>query len=150
MNYDHSHTSMALVNEDIKDAAQPLGTSHCVYSLSLIHRYVADDGYRLMGFTGSWKSNVQAILCYTFAFLHASKDHRHPCLSTWQTFRPLVCGHARLRLALSDCTNIRSTATVWFFWILLGSMVTTHPNWRYFKSLETGSRKCKSCIYFCV
>ena len=51
------------------------GSSHCVYGLSHIHQYVADHCYSLMGPTGSGRSNVRTILCYTlvFIFLHALK-----------------------------------------------------------------------------
>ena len=34
-------------------------SSYCVYGLSHIHQYVADDGYRLMGLTGSGMSHVR-------------------------------------------------------------------------------------------
>ena len=51
---------MAFVAEDIKNAAKPIGTDLIIaYGLSQIHQYVADDGYRLMGPTGSGKSNVR-------------------------------------------------------------------------------------------
>ena len=53
---------MALIAEDIKNATKLLGTDLIIaYDLSPIHQYVADDGYRFMGPTGSGKSNVRDI-----------------------------------------------------------------------------------------
>ena len=55
---------MALIAEDIKNAAAKLfGTDLIIaYGLSQIHQYVADDRYRLMGLTGSGKSNVRDVI----------------------------------------------------------------------------------------
>ena len=79
---------MAVVAEDIKNAAKLLGTDLVIaYGLSHIHQYVADDGYRLMGPTGSGKSNVRNTLYFDFRILTLFKDHRHPYRSTWQAFR---------------------------------------------------------------
>jgi predicted GTPase len=51
---------MAFIAEDIKNATELLGTDLIIaYGLSQIHQYVVDDGYRLMGPTGSGKSNVR-------------------------------------------------------------------------------------------
>jgi predicted GTPase len=51
---------MVLIAEDIKNSTNLLGTDLIIaYGLSQIHRYVADDGYRVMGPTGSGKSNVR-------------------------------------------------------------------------------------------
>ena len=58
---------MALIAEDIKNATKLLGTDIIIaYGLSQIHQYVADDGYRFMGPTGSGKSNVSDISYIVF------------------------------------------------------------------------------------
>ena len=48
--------------EDIKNTTKLLGSDLIIaYGLSRIHQYVADDRYRLMGPTGSGKSNVRNV-----------------------------------------------------------------------------------------
>ena len=53
---------MTLIAEDIKNTTKLLGTDLIIaYGLSRIHQYIADDRYRLMGPTGSGKSNVRNV-----------------------------------------------------------------------------------------
>ena len=59
--------AMVLEAKDINNATKLLETDLIIaYGLSQIHQYVADDGYRFMGPTGSGKSNVSDI--HTFFF----------------------------------------------------------------------------------
>ena len=59
---------MALKAEDIKNATKLFDTDIIIaYGLSQIHQYVADDGYRFMGPTGSGKSNVRDIPYFVFS-----------------------------------------------------------------------------------
>ena len=62
-------------------------SSHCVYDLSHIHQYVADDDYRLMGLTGSGMSHVRDMSYINFRVFTWFKDYRHPYQPTWQTCR---------------------------------------------------------------
>ena len=65
---------MALWAEDIKNATKLFDTDIIIaYGLSQIHQYVADDGYRFMGPTGSGKSNVSDISHVVFSILPGLK-----------------------------------------------------------------------------
>ena len=63
---DHnSPLAMALKAKDIRNPAELFETDIIIaYGLSQIHQYVADDGYRFMGPTGSGKSNVRRDISY--------------------------------------------------------------------------------------
>jgi predicted GTPase len=61
---------MALIAEDIKNVTKLFGTDLIIaYGLSQIHQYVTDnsDGFRVMGPTGTGKSNVRDILYIFFS-----------------------------------------------------------------------------------
>ena len=79
---------MDLIAEDIKNAAKLFGTDLIIaYGLSQIHQYAADDGYRLMGPTGSGKSNVRDMSYINLRIFTLFKDYRHPYQPTWQACR---------------------------------------------------------------
>ena len=79
---------MALASEDIKNTTKLLGTDLIIaYGLSRVHPYDADDDYRLMGPTGSGKSNVRDMSYIIIRVFTLFKDHRHPYQPTWQACR---------------------------------------------------------------
>ena len=80
---------MASIATDIKNTTKLLGKDLIIaYGLSHIHQHVADDVHRLMGPTGSGKSNVRDMMSYTISYVLTSlKDYRHHYQPTWQACR---------------------------------------------------------------